>query len=460
MAPSRPRPQEIVNDEKTSLLRRPLAAWPTWARGALLTLLALYAALGATIANTRQHRSSETSHDLGFGYGVLIEAIDRTGQYRVENIHYPGIAFSAHRLPLIPYFVIGVRAIVGDNLARIALVKIALGTLALALAFRTLARYSTVPGWLVVVGIAYVLTMPRWALAFFELSVEEAYLIPLFGWLFAELWFTPPAARNQVAWALLIGLLAATLLFVKNSTLYWCLAVPVLIWAAGQRRSAYLILGCVLAGCVGLATFNLRHSGRFTTGSSWEGWNLYKGNCVYTADLYPPYSLDLLDYEGKVVADRPLRDEWDHNAYFKSKAIEFIRSHPAEFLNLALRKAWVFYGEVRPTGLQSRQEPRYGKPGTAFQIASMTVFRVLLWSAIGLALVNAIRRGHGEYRVVAAGYLIFLVLYSGFYVVGFAYERHIMPIVLPTVLYLLRNVAQSIRLPSGGGRVAAASSHR
>jgi hypothetical protein len=32
---------------------------------------------------------------------------------------------------------------------------------------------------------------------------------------------------------------------------------------------------------------------------------------------------------------------------------------------------------------------------------------------------------------------VFLFLYSGFHVVGFAYERHVMPVVMPTALYLV-----------------------
>ena len=39
--------------------------------------------------------------------------------------------------------------------------------------------------------------------------------------------------------------------------------------------------------------------------------------------------------------------------------------------------------------------------------------------------------------MVAVTYLAFLALYSAFHVVGFAYERHVMPVVMPTALYLL-----------------------
>jgi len=202
-------------------------------------------------------------------------------------------------------------------------------------------------------------------------------------------------------------------------------------------RAAVIPLGLVLAGLLGLAAFNRVHAGRFTIGSSWEGWNLYKGNSSYSLEIYPPYALDLLDYEGKVTADRPLKDEWDHNAYFKQRAVEFIRGHPAEFVELTLRKAWIFYGEVRASGL-SRGESRYGKPVYLLQIPWMVLYRVLLWVAILLALQTVGREPwRSETALTALTFLVFLVLYSGFHLVGFAYERHVMPVVMPTALYLL-----------------------
>ncbi|HLP25594.1 MAG TPA: hypothetical protein VK477_07950, partial [Acidobacteriota bacterium] len=219
----------------------------------------------------------------------------------------------------------------------------------------------------------------------------------------------------------------------------WCLAVPVLLWLRDRHAwTSGIVIGFVIAGFVLLATFNARHAGRFTIGSSWEGWNLYKGNCEHTAALYPPYSLDILDYEGKVQADRRLVDEWEHNAYFRQRAVDFIRAHPGEFLALAARKAWVFFGEVRPTGLAHRGESRYASPQYLLQIPWMIVFRVALWSAIALALWtiwSAPRRS--EAWTIALTYLVFLALYSGFHIVGFAYERHVMPVVMPTALYLL-----------------------
>ena len=402
-----------------------------------------YVLLGAVTMDRWQHRGGQSVRELGFGYGVLIAAIEDTGAYRVPaGVHYPGVAFSAHRLPFIPCFLIALRDALGDDLRWVALAKclffggllVSAGSLVLRTARALLSAV------LLLLGVG--LTMPRWALNVFEVGLEEGYNIPALTLLFTLLWFGDSAGRARLPWVLTVGGLLVLLLFPKSSMVYWCLAVPVLVglrWRDWRAAGGLLLM--VAAGLYALATFNARHSGRFTIGSSWEGWNLYKGNCADTAGLYPPYSLDILDYEGKVVADRPLRDEWDHNAYFKQRAVDFIRAHPLEFLELAARKAWIFYGEIRASGLPQRGESRYARPEYLLQIPWLLAFRVLLWAAIGLALQTLWSARWAPWRsdpaMVAVTYLAFLALYSAFHVVGFAYERHVMPVVMPTALYLL-----------------------
>lgn len=423
-----------------NLLRRPACELPKSAGWWVVGLLLVYTLLGVVTMDRWQQRSGQSIRQLGFGYGVLIEAIETTGEYRVAaGVHYPGVAFSAHRLPFIPYFLIGLQNVLGDDLGRVALAKCLAFNALLALAILRVLRTARAPAWSVLLLLGFVLTMPRWVLNVFEVGLEEGYNITALALLFALLWFSDAAERARAGWALNLGLLLVLLLFLKSSMLYWCLAVPVLAWVRTRDlRAAAIPLGLVLAGLLGLAAFNRAHAGRFTIASSWEGWNLYKGNSSYSRELYPPYSLDILDYEGKVVADRPLKDEWDHSAYFKQRAAGFIRAHPGEFLELAVRKAWIFYGEVRPSGLQQRGESRYGKPVNLLQIPWMVLFRVMLWAAILLALHTVWGTPwRSEAALTALTFLVFLTLYSGFHVVGFAYERHVMPVVMPAALYLL-----------------------
>jgi hypothetical protein len=432
-----------VTEGQNILLATPANELSCRTRGWLIAGLIAYLLLGTAVMDRWQHRGGQSIRDLGFGYGVLISALEDSGEYRVPpGVHYPGVAFSAHRLPFIPYFLIALKDVAGDDLRWVALAKCLLFGGLLVSAVALVLRTARAPLWAVLLLLGVGLTMPRWALNVFEVGLEEGYNITALTLLFALLWFDDSVGRARVAWLLTVGSLLVLLLFLKSSMIYWCLAVPLLV---GLRRrdwreavGLFLMVG---AGLYALAAFNARHSGRFTTGSSWEGWNLYKGNCVDTATTYPRYSLDILDYEGKVVADRPLRDEWDHNAYFRQRALEFIRAHPGEFFANAVRKAWVFYGEVRATGLAQRGESRYARPEYLLQMPWMLVFRVMLWAAIFLAL-QALWRTRREYWrseafLVALAYLAFLALYSAFHVIGFAYERHVMPVVMPTALYLL-----------------------
>ncbi len=429
-----------MGDELKTLLGTPAADLPRKIRWLLLAGCVLYVLLGSLVLDHWQHREGQSLRSLGFGYGALIGSLEDTGAYRVAaGVHYPGVAFSAHRLPFIPYFLLGLKLVFGDDLGRVALAKCLIFGGLLVLAVGLVLRQCRAPLWAVLLLGGLALTMPRWVLNTFEVGLEEGYNIPALALLFALLWFTPAGERSKPVWPLAVGLVLVLLLFLKSSMVYWCAAVPLLVWLRDRRPAAPAAMAAlVLGGLLLLAAFNARNAGRFTIGSSWEGWNLYKGNSPYTAELYPPYSLDLLDYEGKVRADRPLRDEWDHNAYFRQQAVGFIRSHPAEFLELVLRKAWIFYGEIRASGLAQRGESRYGRPEYLLQIPWMLAFRVALWAAILLAGRTLWRAPwRSEAAVAALTYLAFLVLYSGFHLVGFAYERHVMPVVLPTVLYLL-----------------------
>ena len=423
-----------------ALLRAPAGDLSRTARRWLTVALLGYVLLGTAAMDLWQHRGGQSIRNLGFGYGVLISAIEDTGEYRVpEGVHYPDVAFSAHRLPFIPFFLMALKDTLGDDLRWVALVKCLFFGGLLVAAATTVLRTARAPLWAVLLLLGVVLTMPRWVLNVFEVGLEEGYNITVLALLFVLLWFDDAAGRARVAWVLIVGSLLVLLLFLKSSMVYWCLAVPVLVGLRRRDwREAVALLSLVALGLYGLAAFNARHSGRFTIGSSWEGWNLYKGNSEHSRELYPPYSLDILDYEGKVVADRPLADEWDHNAYFKQRAIAFIRAHPGAFLELAVRKAWIFYGEVRASGLPQRGESRYARPEYLLQVPWMVAFRVMLWTAILLALRTLWRAPwRTDAAVVALTYLAFLALYSAFHVIGFAYERHVMPVVMPTALYLL-----------------------
>lgn len=422
---------------------RPARSWPARRlAGAVALGAALYSVAGVIFIGRWMHLAGQPIVNLGFGYGVLLEALEKTGVYRVCNVHYEGICFSAHRLPLIPYLMLALRRLVGDDLQRIDAAKSLLFNSALATGIYLLLRRCTLPLKIVLPALGVPLVMPRWILNAFELNVEEGYIIGVLTLVFAMLLFPPDLAGNarKLAWAVALGLLAVVLLFCKNSMIYWAAALPCLLGLRLRHLPSFLAAAAVVAvGFLALVTFNHQVSGRYTAGSSWEGWNLYKGNNVHSAELYPTYNLDNLDYMGLVVADRPLKDEWDYNDYFKGKAVAFIKANPGQFLNLCARKAWVFFVEVRQTGLRLG-EHRMDHSWLWFQAAFMAAYRIIMWWTIALSLRLVLRRANpfASARPSAALlFLVFLALYAPFHVIGFTYERHIMPVILPTIFVWL-----------------------
>jgi|GEM_PF-1533830 len=409
-----------------------------WGKSGVWTVtigLLIYAIVGAALVNRWDHRHGVSIRELGFGYGVLIEAIETTGDYKVCEIHYPGVCFSAHRLPLIPASLMTGASLVGDDQARITLLKSGIMTGGLAVILIFVMRFSTVPtGWFII-GTLGMLSMPRWVITFFALSVEEAYLsVPLALILTLALFGSKRWWRSIWAGGVL-GSLLVVLLFLKNSMPFLCVALPLLIWWTYRNtRTTTVALLIVVVGTAALAAFNRANSGQWTIGSSWAGWNLYKGNNSATADFYPRYSLDLLDYEDRISFEDAPTDEWDYDHQLKEQAWIFIRENPLSFVKLSLLKAWVFLVDVRPNGAQN-DEPGRADFLKLLQVGWMVAFRVILWAVIiraGRDLLSL--RWTAPEFCAALLYYGFMALYGGFYVVGFAYERHVVPIMLPTIL--------------------------
>ena len=434
-------------DKLISFLKTPLVfGSPKNPRWIFVLGCVCFTLAGATTANLVQHRNGAQLSSVGFGYGAVIDALDRTGTYRVINIHYPGIAFSAHRLPIIPMTLMGLRSLVGDDLAKIGYAKAFIFNALLALAFWIVGRNVTPLRLGHILLLAVPLLMPFWVLTLFELSVEEAYIIPVLALLMALLWFSPslPDGKRGLFYAAV--LLAALLPWLKHSQPYWALAAAVLLgYRTRSWRKTGIALACVCISLVGIAVFTLHVAGRFTIHSSWEGWNLYKGNNPETLRTYPNYSLDTLDYRGWVVADRPLRDEWDHNDYFSQKAHQYIREQPGIFIQNCLRKIWVFFFEIRRTGRNLGATQDESSMLQTLRSVSLLLFRLCFWCAVWQSLKLLSRKNTSSAtRLIPISFFLLIILQGGFHIIGFAYERHVMPLVVPTVFILIWMTTQQV----------------
>ncbi len=70
----------------------------------------------------------------------------------------------------------------------------------------------------------------------------------------------------------------------------------------------------------------------------------YYLNQSNTLAYYPEMSLDQLDCDGLIPhRQKPFQSEWEYSDFLKSKAVDFIQSHPSEFLKLVCLKAYLFF---------------------------------------------------------------------------------------------------------------------
>lgn len=380
--------------------------------------------------------------DLSFGYGNLLANLRAMGKYQACGMSYmPGnLCFSGHRLPFIAYFLWLSSILFDNNLLLITLFKNLLSTLLLFKSIQYVYQRVEYKRILIFL-ILFAITFPRWFLHYFQINTEEPYIIPFFAFYIAYLFFKSDKPYDYVLFIVsIIGLL-----YSKNSLLFVALVSPVFYFIRYRNLPNLFIVTTVLtAGIFFLAYFNYLNAGKFTVSSSWEGWNLYKGNNLNTLSYYPEKSLDQLDYDGLIPrSPKPFQSEWEYSDFLKSKAADYILSNPLAFLKLVCLKAYLFF--LAPFS------PSCCSPSGILKIINngyLSFYRLLFISSLGWFFYQLTRKNkmNVEALQVSLLYLTVLLLFSGFYIIGFVYERHITPIILPTVFYAMKILSMSKRL--------------
>jgi len=97
-------------------------------------------------------------------------------------------------------------------------------------------------------------------------------------------------------------------------------------------------------------------------------------------------------------------------------------------------KTVVFFVDVRPNQRHTANVARHGESKLAWlQVVSMAANRILILGALGHALWALIRRR----RRLPLALLLFTGAYAAPYLVGFAYYRHVVPLVPLAAVYLV-----------------------
>jgi hypothetical protein len=396
--------------------------------------------------------------EIGFGFGPAAQAVATTGTTKLCPPIFLELAnlrcAVAERMPLTPYMFAGAMKLVGDSALRLAILKtVILDLLLLYFLSRWLAMVGADRFTLILIAMVFI--GPQYMLHSFSPEYEEGFLIQLLA-VFLIIQFAYVWGRENalVAWARLpayVAVNAAICLLKSSMILVFAWSVVFLATFMRLRPAVRFAAACAMVLPLLLWAGYLKHmTGQFAVGTSLDGWNLLVGNNPAALSLYPRYSLDSALGDGPIeldgrwidrfsVADlhkqlehEPLIDEWRINDAYRNAAIAWAISHFGDELRLVARRLEIFFFEIRNTPIVPGSEP-----STAVLIAGatwMAAMRIVLWSAIITAAL-AVWRGTNM-RNAGICFLAFLALYAAPYLMAYAYERHVVPLVLPAAIFL------------------------
>ena len=366
-----------------------------------------------------------------------------------------------YQAPLYPYFLAGVRAIVGDSLLGVRVVQAALGSVACGLVF-LVGRVAFCRRAGVVASLVLALYAPS---VFLETQIQKGVLtffltaLVLVAVARAHR-FPSPLRQGLVGFS--IGLLALTR---EEAILF----LPV--WAAWSWRSSCgslprsrraglcaLALGCTLP-LAPVAWHNWRASGTFVLVTAQAGPNFYIGNNPTAEGFYAPlrdgrgdarYERGDAEQLAEIAVGREL-SPGEVSRFWFARALRFIREEPAAWFKLLGRKALLLVNahEIGDAESQVFYE-RYAPLLAA--LAAMLHFGVLLPVAVGGAWLAW--RSRPSSRP-----LLLLALTQAAAVVAFyVFARYRYPLVPVCALFAGQWVVDAfdaIRRRAAGGMVAA-----
>lgn len=399
--------------------------------------------------------TKETSvFDLGFLFGPAIQDVAAGGGLR-----------DGSRMPLVPWF-LGAIARVSPSVALALALKNLLFGLPLAkIAWDLRARRDRAS----IAALVYVCTFPQLVRHTVVLAPEEAHLTPLLAYVFHEALQARPAQRARQAAG--VALAAALAVLTKSTMLVLapCIAILIAVRTRSARVLAIVGGGVIVAALLWSAS-NLARSGTFTPASSMDGYNFWKGNNARTLEHFPFRSLDALSDAAPSIEEG--ESEWSWSARCYREGLLFAREHPADEARILAWRLYQVFVAVTP------EQPAAGDGERAWLryvgVGHMLVFRLLLggsifWSVRALWRARRSRRARpsgatgpttpsasrAEQTRTDAGlgltYLLFAGAFVAPYLVAWGVERRLMPLVLPTVLFVLRAL-HSTDGPSPVGR--------
>lgn len=407
--------------------------------------IALYTTAFA-IAKLRHYGSI---YDLSFLFGATARSlVERAtlvtpiapAKLRLEGVGVEPILFGAHRRPLIPVF-LATMAVLWDSVLVAGMVKLFLGGALICSAGRPfLEGLDSLGRRLALAAALYACLLPSFMSQLVGLDIEEGYLIPMLTFLTCGVLRAPPM---RGAYAVLAPLVNAGLILTKSSMLGVGLVVMVAHVVGGRtRRVRVAFVGAVGAALVVIVVLNAAFSGRVTLASSIDWFNVFKGNNELTARYYWRSELDHLP----VVVPSTLRREWELADHFRARVLAFVWDAPETVAALTALRAWNFFVRI-DFAPSTRITPIDTALFRAVWLGSNLTWRLILLAALLIAACDILGRGLPGLRPRRAarpmGVFLWALIgaYALPYLVGFAYLRHVMVLVLPVLAYLVWRLA-------------------
>jgi hypothetical protein len=427
--------------------------------GWLLGLLAFSLLLKlALILQTGPHDKS--IFEMEYGFGGVINSLYHRNSLEACGIAYAldfcGIAF---RMPLLPMLYAKLAMLIGTSQIALAITKTivfqALITASLLYLFNVLSAFPLRRLALVLIA-GLTLLGPQYLKHSISIQYEESLLLDLF-----IVYFTLLAGvvfKQRLGQALsttdrgiVIGLalIGGSLYFIKSSLiLFGLVAIAAPVWLV--KTPAWLRIAVFLPFIIGLTGWgwlNESYHGELRLTSSYNGENFYRGQNPYTYRMYPDINLDriidsrevqlnngeILKLPDWTVNFPKFAGEWQWHDYFQNLGKQWIHDNPGQALELTLRKLYVIF--LEPGKVPFRQSGQLGAEPLDYSLVTLlagsawiVVMRVLFFIALGMAIGHLWRRDE-DWRP-ALVFLLFIGAYVAPYVAGFAYQRHITPLLV------------------------------
>jgi hypothetical protein len=367
------------------------------------------------------------------------------------------ICFHAARMPMSALVVaVGMR-LFGDHYLRVACFKTLLFLLpvgvCLYLVWQCLPR-SAGRRRLVVLLLLAPFATTAFLADVTNILVDEGYLYSFLAIAAALLFFDVQARALMRDWSrAVLFAVAVDGVYLSKSGALLVVVVLTVGFLLVERRAGlrWLVVALVAAAPLGWTVHQHHASGRYSVGTSFDGINLHKGNNAGFLERYPPRHGDSMDrYDFELNRGLHFGDEWSFNDYHQRAALDYLRAHPQGTLEGDLRKLNVlFFSLEKYGGTASHGVTRM------IEDAGMVVFRLILWTAIALAVYVLIptegsdrnswtsRIPDKSLRVASGVFLAVVGACALPYVAGFAYTRHVSVLIYPAALFLCRVLCEA-----------------